>query len=98
MRPVLVARDAERVSVQELVESASGTLAVPFDKRYRHIGDVAVQKVRGKDGTTVKRWFAWTTMDVTLGPFPNRVKAIAALLAHHGLREVKLRETSEPLF
>lgn len=98
MRPVLVARDAERVSIQELVQGPGQALAVRFDQPYRYLGDVTVEKVKGNDGTTVKRWFAWTKLDTNLGPFPDRVKAIAALLAHHGMREAKVSETTEPLF
>lgn len=97
-KPVLVAREAERVSIQELASVGGETLAVNTDAIYRYIGDVTVEKVTGKDGTTVKRWFAWTKLDTSIGPFPNRVKAIAALLDYHGMREAKITETISPLF
>jgi hypothetical protein len=88
----MVMREAERVNVKELVQTERG-LAVDADALFRYIGDVTVEKVPGKDGTTVKRWFAWTLMDTSMGPFPNRVKAIAALLDWNGLREANPKET-----
>lgn len=97
-RPALVLREAERINVKELVSVGGDTLAVDTEALYRYIGDVTVEKMRGKDGTTVKRWFAWTLVDTNLGPFPNRVKAIRALLAANHLREAKISETVPPLF
>lgn len=96
-RPALVLREAERVNVKELVPTEHG-LAVDADALFRYIGDVTVEKVAGKDGTTVKRWFGWTLAETSVGPFPNRVKAIAALLAWNGLREAHPRETMTGLF
>jgi hypothetical protein len=96
-RPALVMREAERVNVKELIPTEHG-LAVDADALFRYIGDVTVEKVAGKDGTTVKRWFGWTLADTRVGPFPNRVNAIAALLAWNGLREAKAEETMASLF
>jgi hypothetical protein len=90
-------REAERVNVKELVPTPDG-LAVDADALYRYIGDVTVEKIKGADGTTVKRWFAWTLVETSIGPFPNRVKAIAALMAWNGLREAHPRETISALF
>ncbi len=95
-RPAMVMREAERVNVKELVQTERG-LAVDADALFRYIGDVTVEKVAGKDGTTVKRWFAWTLAETNIGPFPNRVKAIAALLEWNGLREAKSHETMSDL-
>lgn len=58
---------------------------------------VGVEKIV-KDGLAVKRWFAWTLTEATLGPFPNRVKAIAALLTYNNMRQADARETMTPLF
>lgn len=91
-RPAMVLREAERVNVKELVMTDRG-LAVDADALFRYIGDVTIEKIQGQDGLTVKRWFAWTLVDSSLGPFPNRVKAIAALLQWNGLREAHARET-----
>lgn len=96
-RPAMVMREAERVNVKELVRTDQG-LAVDADAMFRYIGDVTVEKIAGKDGTTVKRWFAWTLIETSIGPFPNRVKAIAALLAWNGLREAHPNETMAALF
>lgn len=67
------------------------------DALFRFIGDVGVEKIV-KDGLNVKRWFAWTLTGATLGPFPNRVKAIAALLTYNHMRQAHVRETMTPLF
>ena len=95
-RPAFVLREAERVNVKELVQTSRG-LAVDADAMFRYIGDVTVEKITGQDGTTIKRWFAWTLVETSLGPFPNRVKAIAALLEWNGLREAKPHETMADL-
>lgn len=87
----MVMREAERVNVKELVMTEHG-LAVDADALFRYIGDVTVEKVV-VNGTTVKRWFGWTLVDTRVGPFPNRVKAIKALLEWNGLREANSRET-----
>lgn len=96
-RPALVMREAERINVKELVPTEAG-LAVDADALFRYIGDVTVEKITGSDGTTVKRWFAWTLVETSIGPFPNRVKAIAALMEWNGLREAHPRETISALF
>jgi len=96
LRPAMVMREAERINVKELVPTPQG-LAVDADARFRYIGDVTVEKVV-QDGTTVKRWFGWTLVDTRVGPFPNRVKAIAALLEWNHLREAHPRETIPELF
>lgn len=95
-RPALVMREAERINVKELVATPQG-LAVDADALFRYIGDVTVEKITGNDGTTIKRWFAWTLVETSLGPFPNRVKAIAALMEWNGLREAKPQETLSDL-
>jgi hypothetical protein len=97
LKPALVMRIAERVNVKELVKTPGG-LAVDADSLYRYVGDVGVEKITGKDGTTVKRWFAWTLLETSLGPFPNRVKAVQALLEWNGLREARPEETMDSLF
>lgn len=95
-RPVIVLREAERVNVKGLVATERG-LAVDADAMFVHVGDVTIEKVE-KDGLTVKRWFAWTITGASLGPHPNRVKAIQALLTYNGMRAADTRETMEPLF
>lgn len=97
MKPVLVMRTAERVHVLELGPAINGVHPIPVDRGYRYIGDVATATIL-KDGLEVKRWFAWTLMDSVLGPFPNRVSAVAELLAWNGLVQVEPTATMEPLF
>lgn len=97
LRPAMVMVQAERVNVKEFVSTPDG-FAVDADALFRYIGDVTVEKVPGKDGTTVKRFFAWTLVDTSLGPFPNRVKAVEALLSFNGLRKADAKETSKPLW
>lgn len=96
LRPAMVMVQAERVNVKEFVRTPDGRLAVDADALFRYLGDVTVEKVPGKDGTTVKRFFAWTVVDTSLGPFPNRVKAVEALLSFNGLRKADAKETSRP--
>lgn len=97
LKPVLVSRVAERIHIQELGKPTDGTYAVPVDNGYRYIGDVATAQIV-KDGLEVTRWFCWTLVDTTIGPFPNRVKAIEALLEWNGMVQVKPTETIPPLF
>lgn len=93
---MIVLREAERVNVKPLIETDAG-LAVDADSLFIYIGDVTVEKVP-KDGLEVKRWFAWTIMSTSLGPWPNRVKAIEALLRYNRMRAADIRETMTPLF
>jgi len=90
-------RTAERVHVLELGPAINGVHPVPTDRGYRYVGDVATATVL-KDGIEVKRWFAWTIVDAVLGPFPNRVKSIEALLEWNGMVQVEPTATIEPLF
>lgn len=96
LRPAMVMRQAERINVKELVPTERG-LAVDADATFRYIGDVTMESMI-QDGTTIKRWFGWTLVDTRVGPFPNRVKAIAALLEWNHLREADPSETIPELF
>lgn len=96
-RPALILRDGGDVHARRLREAEGGVLAIDPAIPYSHMGSVGQSKVV-IDGLTRKRWFAQTPTDIQLGPFANRVKAIAALLAYHNLHQATVDETSSPLF
>lgn len=96
-KPAMVMRTAERINVKELSRNEDGQLCVDPDGLYRHIGDVTTAKIL-VDGLEVKRWFAHTLIDTQLGPFPNRVKAVKALLDWSGYEEAHAHDTMSPLF
>lgn len=96
LRPALMTIDGGSVQVLDLTEK-EGILAVPTDRGYRHIGEV-FQEAVVVDGMSVKRWFARTMVDSTLGPFSSRPPAVDALMKWNHLRQAIVEETTVPLF
>jgi len=96
LRPVLLSVSKERVYALDLVD-VRGVLAIPPDGEYRYLGDV-FQEFIIQDGMRVKRWFATTIVESTLGPYADKLTAQAALLDWHHVRSADLSETSTPLF
>lgn len=95
LRPALISVEKERVQALELTEQ-NGVLAVP-DSGYRYIGDVFEQVIQ-QDGLHVRRWFALTVVQASLGPFLTKPLAVEALVKWNHLRSADVAETSSPLF
>lgn len=96
LRPALISVEKERVQALDLAE-VDGVLAIPTDRGYRYIGDVFTESIV-KDGVNVKRWFATTLVDSTLGPYSNKQEALRELLTWNHIRSASVSETSAPLF
>jgi hypothetical protein len=110
LRPVLVQQTAEMIHVLPLGErTETGAYGIPEGVPYVHVGDVGQLSAhvpdRRRKGTNATRlvvtWHAYTVANQHVGDgegYPSRIKAVAGLLAHLGLVQVKATDTMEPLF